>query len=325
MSPIDAPEGVEICPVCGARGGRPVHAKVRDPITLEPFRIVECAACGVVYTGPRPLSLERYYPERYRGYGPLVTRILGFLYDLRVARWVRLEPAGGSVLEIGCGPGLMLAAFRRRGWRVLGIERNAVMADEARRTHGVEVVTTPVEALPSDARFDLIVMFNALEHIGEPVELLRECAGRLTPGGRLIVSLPNFASWQSRFAGPYWLHLDPPRHLVHFTPRTLAATLERAGLTLVETRFVSLEHDPYGWVESTIGRLTGRANTLTRFLMGLDPWSPAVLLSFLLGALLAIPAVLLAVASWLAGSGALMEVTAAAAIPRDAPASDRVP
>jgi hypothetical protein len=49
----------------------------------------------------------------------------------------------------------------------------------------------------------------------------------------LIVNVPNFASWQSRFAGRVWFHLDPPRHLVHFMPETLAAILGGAGVAIL--------------------------------------------------------------------------------------------
>jgi SAM-dependent methyltransferase len=264
---------------------------------------------------PRPAALDTYYPREYRAFGKFVTSVLSTLYDFRVSRWARLKPKGASVLEVGCGPGLMLAAFHRRGWRVLGIERNEGAAETARRALGLEIVAVPVEELPTDARFDLIIMFHVLEHIGDPVVLLRECAKRLTPGGRLIVNVPNFLSWQSRFAGSKWLNLDTPRHLVHFTPLTLAETMRRAELTVVEIRFASLEHDPYGWIESTINRLTGRNNTLTRFLMGLDPFGPAVLLSFVLGAVLLPPAVLLALVSWMAKRGGVMEVIAVACQP----------
>src|SRR6266436_9019338 len=90
-----------------------------------------------------------------------------------------LKPEGGSVLEVGCGPGLMLAAFRRRGWRVFGIERNEAAAETARQTLGPNTIATSMEGLPADARFDLIVLFQVLEHIGEPVALLREYANLL--------------------------------------------------------------------------------------------------------------------------------------------------
>ncbi|HMD32845.1 MAG TPA: class I SAM-dependent methyltransferase [Candidatus Acidoferrales bacterium] len=298
------------CPVCRGAPGRTIYADARDPITLETFRVVECSACSVVYTAPRPPVMDRFYPRQYRAYGRVVTRVLSMLYNLRTARWAGLKPEGGNVLEVGCGPGLMLAAFHRRGWKVLGIERNEAVAGAARQALGLEIVTTPVEQLPVDSRFDLIVMFQVFEHLGDPMPVLRECARRLAPGGRLLINVPNFASWQSRFAGDRWLHLDVPRHLNHFTPETLAATLERAGLQLADLGFVSLEHDPYGWVESTISMVVGRTNTLTRFLEGLDPFGPRVAFSFALGALLAAPATLLAGASWLARSGALMEATA---------------
>jgi SAM-dependent methyltransferase len=298
------------CPVCTAPRGSVLYAEARDPITLGSFRVSECSVCRVAYTEPRPASLDRYYPQGYRGYGPLVTRILGAFYEMRVSRWARRKPGGGSVLEIGCGPGLMLAAFAQRGWKALGIERNEEAAQRARRTPGLEITANPVEELPADARFDLIVMFHVLEHIAEPVTLLRECAKRLALGGRLIVNVPNFSSWQSRFAGSSWLHLDVPRHLVHFSPQTFAATLARAGLKLTELRYASLEHDPYGWVESTLNCITGRPNTLTRFLMGIEPFGPTVVFSLLLGAILMPAALILALASWAAGRGALMEATA---------------
>jgi 2-polyprenyl-3-methyl-5-hydroxy-6-metoxy-1,4-benzoquinol methylase len=309
-SEIETSPSAEICPVCGAFDFISIYSEARDPITFDPFRVVECSACGTAYTIPRPATLDRYYPRQYRAYGALVVRILSTLYALRVSGWTRLKPEGGSVLEVGCGPGLMLAAFRRRGWRVFGIERNEAAAETARQTLGPNTIATSMEGLPADARFDLIVLFQVLEHIAEPAALLRECTRKMAPGGLLIANVPNFSSWQSRFAGPKWMHLDVPRHLVHYTPETIAKTLKSAGLTLSALSFTSLEHDPYGWVESTISLLTGRTNSLTRSLMGLDKFSPRVLFSWVLAALLLPPALLLATVSWLAGSGALMEAIA---------------
>ena len=307
--------GPDTCPVCGVHTNRVIYSEAHDPITLDSFCVVACCGCGLAYTTPRPFELDRYYPRHYRAYGSFVTHVLGTLYDMRVCRWVRSKSGGGSVLEVGCGPGLMLAAFKRHHWRVSGIERNEEMAERARRIPGVEIVSTSIEAIPEDMRFDLIILFQVFEHIGEPVDLLRECAKRLQPGGNLIINVPNFASWQSRFGGANWLHLDVPRHLIHFTPETLAVTLERAGLKLAHVSFASLEHDPFGWVESTISHLSRRTNRLTRFLMGLDRFGPAVFLSFVAGTILFVPALLLASVSWLAGRGALMEAVAIASSP----------
>lgn len=308
-------QGAASCPVCAGQSNQPIYSLAQDPITLDFFQVVECSTCRLVFTIPRPEAMQRYYPRNYRDYGTVVRWILNALYNLRVSRWVRLKAEEGSVLEVGCGGGLMLAAFQQRGWLALGIERNEEVMRMTQAAPGVKIITTPVEALSADVRFDLIVLFQVLEHIADPVALLVECQRRLAPDGHLIVNVPNFASWQSHFAGPGWLHLDVPRHQSHFTPQTLSSALERAGLSVKELSFASPEHDPYGWVESTISRLTGRMNILTRFLMGIDPLGPKVLLSFLLGAVLIFPALLLAAVSWLAKKGALMEAIAMHSLP----------
>jgi SAM-dependent methyltransferase len=309
MCRIEEASAGTACPVCAATSASTLYPTAPDPITGQTFSIQICAACGVAFTAPRPADLEPYYPPRYRGYGPFVTAVLQALYARRVRKWARHDSAQGrSILEIGCGPGLMLEVFQRAGWSVLGLERNTAAAAQAARL-GVPVRSCDVAELPDIPAFDLIVMFNVLEHLAHPVQVLAACARRLKPGGELIVNVPNLASWQARFGGPVWLHLDPPRHLVHFSYATLREAFERAGLRAAGVSFVSFEHDPYGWSESAINRIMGRSNVLTRYLMGFDRFGAATTLAAGLFALLALPAALLSVASWLAGCGALMEVT----------------
>lgn len=296
--------------MCNIPESRVIYPEVRDAITSDRFRILECCGCRLAYTETHFGDMNRYYPSKYRAYGSVVTRLLGLLYDIRVSRWSGFRPGGGSILEIGCGSGLMLAAFRRRGWRVLGLERTEEVAEIGRRAHGLEIAAIPVQRLSQSSSFDLILLFNVLEHIDDPLSLLKECANRLAPNGRLIIVVPNFSSWQARVAGPRWFHLDVPRHLIHFTPETLRVMLGRAGLRITQWHFASPEHDPYGWVESAISIISRRNNMLTRFLMGLDPFSPRILLAFVLGALLLPAAVILAFTSWMSRRGALMEASA---------------
>ncbi len=303
-----APAG-NSCPACAATAGKIVHASAPDPITGQLFSIKRCDACSVAFTAPRPADLEPYYPSRYRGYGPFVTKILQTLYGWRVRRWARTRTGERAVLEIGCGPGLMLSVFRDEGWSVLGLERNAAMAEQARKQFGVEILSCDVAELPESRKFNLVIMFNVLEHLQHPVEVLRACAKRLKPNGEVIVNVPNFDSWQARFGGAVWLHLDPPRHLVHFTQETLGNAFKRAGLQPERVSFISFEHDPYGWTESAINRIMGRSNVLTRYLMGFDRLGVETVVAVTLFALLALPAVLLSMTSWLARRGALMQMT----------------
>lgn len=315
LASTDASHSFE-CPICGGQQCEVVYSQVEDAITHDLFSLQRCSNCDLCVTEPR-VTGDRYYPNQYRAYGKLVRAMLGLFYALRVRRWAAWRGRPGSLLEIGCGPGFMLHAFQKRGWRVLGIERSQQVAQIGRQSYGVEITTTEIYDLDANLRFDLIVVFHVLEHIADPVTLLRECAQRLTGNGRLIIAVPNFASWQARFAGPRWLHLDVPRHLNHFTPATLNRALGKAGLHLREIRFASPEHDPYGWVESTVSRISGRMNIITRFLMGLDRPTPAVIISLAAGAILAIPAFLLAAVSWPLKKGAIMEVIAQSGLSRE--------
>ena len=298
------------CPVCSTEQGLAVYPIARDPITGDTFEVLKCPSCDLTYTASRPQNYDHYYPAGYRGYGSLVKWVLKRLYERRVTRWLRDRTGPGSVLEIGCGPGLILEIFRQNGWRALGTERNENAAAEARLIPGVEVTSTGVEGLPQKAQFDLIVMFQVLEHLEDPVSVLRDCAQRLSLDGQIIINVPNFASWQARFAGPFWLHLDVPRHVSHFTPHSLQSALQRADLRAHRISFISWEHDPYGWIESVMNRLTGRSNTLTRYLMGFDRLDARVVLAAVIGSALIVPAIAISLLSWWARRGALVEISA---------------
>jgi 2-polyprenyl-3-methyl-5-hydroxy-6-metoxy-1,4-benzoquinol methylase len=296
------------CEICGATGMQLRYPRAEDYITGDPFEVWSCRACLGGRTLPSPADLGRYYPARYRQYNRLIARILEILYHGRVRRWARLFAAPGSAFEMGCGNGLMLAMLRSRGWRVLGSERTEAAAGIGREQFGLEIVAGGLEAVAAVARFDLVILNQVLEHLDEPAAMLRKLAAMLGPGGKLIIGVPNFASWQSAFGGEGWFHLDVPRHLHHYSPASLTSLLNREGLEIEGISFVSPEHDPYGWVQSVLNRLDRRRNRLTRLLMRIDPPDPVNLAHLGLGCVVGVLAIPLSVISWIARRGALIEV-----------------
>lgn len=298
------------CPICGSSEIKDVISRANDYITGDLFQILGCKVCGICFTYPMPYDIESYYPSNYRAYGPHVTRLLRTFYDFRVRKWMKMRDSPGTALEIGCGAGLMLDALRRRGWQVMGLERTEAMAAYTRDTMGLNVISGRFESMAKEMRFDLIILFNVLEHMKDPLSILKECAARLKPGGVILINVPNFDSWQAYLNRPLWLHLDPPRHLFHFAPKSLANVLWMAGLKVSDVSFVSFEHDPYGWIQSAINKITGTHNLLTRYLMGIEGYNQKVIISVILGVLIAIPAVFLSMASWIMKKGALMQVVA---------------
>jgi SAM-dependent methyltransferase len=302
------PESQKLCcPLCRSAAVNTVEASARDYLTGDEFDIVRCRECEVAWTHPFPTTLSRHYPAVYRRYSRPVLGILRWLYRRRAERWSTLFRRPGSVLELGCGDGYMLDALRDLGWNVAGTERNEAMARHARDHLGITVYVDGDDRLP-DQEFDLVVMFQVLEHLPHPLDVLRRCASLLSRDGKVVVGVPNFDSWQRSYGRSGWFHLDPPRHLFHYSPGALIRAAERCGLRVSDVGFVSLEHDPYGWTQTILNRVLGNNNRLTALLMGSVPprWTDVGLVATT-GALL-VPSVVLAMASWLFRRGALMEV-----------------
>jgi SAM-dependent methyltransferase len=206
----------------------------------------------------------------------------------------------------------MLKAFADRGWEVVGLERSTEATAAAREAYGLPVFSGEVASLEAEPAFDLVVMFQVLEHMTHPAQVLRDCARVLKPRGTLVVSLPNFGSWQAQLFGSHWLHLDVPRHLVHFTPASLALALRRAGFEVERCGYISA-HDPYGWIQSAFNMMGFRQNLLTDILMGGTRSPSAVawaLLMMAAGAVLLVPSIILSLVSGAFRRGAIMEVRA---------------
>lgn len=151
-------------------------------------------------------------------------------------------PAGGSVLDLGCASGGLLAALAGDAGRRVGVEIDPVAAAAAAE-HADAVHTGSVESVELGAeRFDVIVLGDVLEHVADPGAVLRRTASWSAPGGRLVISLPNVAHWSVRLSllAGRWDYADSgildDTHLRFFTWRSGAALVESAGLRLVERR-----------------------------------------------------------------------------------------
>jgi SAM-dependent methyltransferase len=139
------------------------------------------------------------------------------------------RPQTGRILEIGFGHGRTIEQLCELGWAAEGLETDAVTVDLARR-RGLKVSCGALigQDYP-DGHFDAIVSNHVLEHVHDPLDLLRESRRILRAGGRFIAATPNAASWGHRVFGADWRGLEPPRHLQIFTPLAITALARKAG------------------------------------------------------------------------------------------------
>jgi SAM-dependent methyltransferase len=293
-----------------------------DYVTGDGFHVECCRACGLAQTRPRPRPAEmgRYYPVAWyrdgaRGHLPAVAfRAQRALYRRRAAR-VETMCGGrpGRVLDIGCGSGLLLQEFRRRGWRCEGTELSERIAGRARRTAGIRVRVGELTALHfQGSRFDAIVLWHVLEHVPDPAGVLAEVARLLRPGGIVMVGVPNFGSPEARLTRAGWYHLAVPRHLSHFTYPTITRLVAEAGLRIRRASFLAPEYDTISFIQSALNCLGVRRNALSNWLSGREPrrdvGRSAVVASLVLALPLAAVAVPVTVLAGLARRGATMSL-----------------
>jgi len=282
-------------------------------VTGERFQLVQCRRCGYAMTDPVPISLDRYYPPRYRRFNAIAAFVLRRLYLRRVDGWLARLPTSGIALELGSGTGWMLRALRERGWLAVGSERSVAAAAAARSGADVPMFVGDLAAIRDAPLLDLVIMFHVLEHLPDPLSALNAVARRVKPGGTLILGIPNIASWQARAIGSRWMHLDAPRHLCHFSPDAIERALDASGFRTARLDFRSFEHDPFGWVQGALDRLGFEQGLLVKVLARMQERSSgplATLAAVVLAVPLGLVGLALAVASWRAGAGAVMEVWA---------------
>lgn len=262
-------EGPQRCPVCAAPLGAPLLSSPdRWQGTPGSFSVVRCATCGVAATLPTSLGAEQlaaFYPSTYGAYG-LPRGALGLLSalirGLQSRQALRTEPLQrlaemppGRLLDVGCGRGDLGAWLIQRGWTAVGVEPSAEACALA-RTRGVDArsgTLGEVELEPES--FDAVVFRQSLEHVSDPIADLARARAVLRADGSLIISVPNFGSWQRRRFGGDWFHLDLPRHRFHFDVPALRLALARAGFEDVE---ICTSSSTAGLPASVQYRLAGR-------------------------------------------------------------------
>lgn len=276
-SASDAATGDERC-CAHPRDGAATLFPARDYITGDRFEIVRCGHCGATRTEPAPSREEmaRYYPAEYyrqsgrRRFPAIVEFLQRRLYSGR-ARTVERLLGGrkGEVVDVGCGPGWLLNAFRARGWKTRGTELSESAAEFARDVMGLSVESRELGDMEGVAgRFDAAVLWHVLEHHPDPGAQLRETARALKPGGVLLVGVPNFGCPGSRWSGDSWFALDVPRHLSHLPASRLRGMLKRAGFRVRVERHLAPEYDFFGFAQTLLNRLGLRRNLLYLALKG---------------------------------------------------------
>lgn len=250
------------CNNCGGTATRVLFTKKdKHGIAPEPFAVVECIGCGLRYINPRPSPEEMgiFYPDTYSwketiegdsSLGRMIRSLeKAYRYHLlkgESAKAIRSTgKKGGRVLDVGCGTGDRLDVFRALGFEPYGVETSE-SALYARNHLGLNVFHGDLfNARFPDRFFDLVTLYNVLEHTHDPRAVCLEVSRILKEDGRLVLQIPNTDSLQCRLFGKRWAAYDVPRDLYYVNVDTLVAFLCRSSLEVEKTdHFMPFGHPP---------------------------------------------------------------------------------
>lgn len=230
----------QACPVCGG-------PDLTTTWALGRYRLGRCGTCShaFVLSGFSSEELNRAYESDYytssegierSGYVDYLAkapqRLRGF--EQRLHQLERFTPGRGRLLDFGCAVGLFVKVASEAGWEAIGLERSAWAADYGRRQFGLTIVAgSDAECAGFEGSFDMVTMWDVLEHLEDPRGVLRQVARWLRPGGVIALNTVDSASLGARLAREHWRHLAPPHHLQYFTRNSLQHLLRDSGFQLL--------------------------------------------------------------------------------------------
>jgi len=225
------------CPLCGNMSGNLLYDFV-------PFRVVRCNECDLGYLSPRLKSevAKTFYQEEYFssndgqscGYAdyiklaPAIKRTI-----MRRYRWIKPLVTGENVLDIGCAFGYSLDVLKGEFKNRFGLDLSSdAISEVVRKGHQGycgDILSCPWE----NETFDLILCFDTIEHVYEPVPFMKKIANLLRPGGVTAIATPDIDSWLRRLSGKGWVSFKIPEHAIYFNRSSMIKLLNAAGLSVV--------------------------------------------------------------------------------------------
>lgn len=233
-----------ICPLCGSATSEKILEARDYTVSGETFAIRECHQCTVRFTCPVPdeQHISRYYDsENYISHSDTSKGLVNKLYHVvrkvtlnQKKRYIEKYTGAGSghILDIGCGTGAFLNLMKQSGWEITGTEPDEGARQTAFQKYGIT-------ALPSSDLFHLpakqyhaISLWHVLEHIHSLHEYLNQMNRLLHPQGTIFIAVPNYTSLDAENYQSYWAAYDVPRHLYHFSPKSMEILADKHALEI---------------------------------------------------------------------------------------------
>ncbi|MCI5144595.1 MAG: class I SAM-dependent methyltransferase [Candidatus Electrothrix sp. AR3] len=228
-------QAVASCPVCGS----PKRTALMQKCGIE---IVQCQQCTLGYAKKIPYNTNdvyadlQYLGQAKRDYEQNITYRMERFAKERVdilCKWSGRSPEDCTLLDIGCGTGWFLDFCQQQGYTVSGQEFGKELAQYTAERLGTTIWSCPVTDIDQASRFDIITLFDVLEHTPDPVDMLYQVKRLLQPGGTSLIFVPNLHSLGSAILQEESALVAPAEHLLYFTKKSIQSLSEKVGLEVL--------------------------------------------------------------------------------------------
>jgi SAM-dependent methyltransferase len=236
------------CPVCGSTDILFVFLAKDNTVSKQEFEIWECRACTLRFTQDIPdlSSIGSYYKStEYISHSNTSRGLINRLYklvrnrSLLQKRKLIQKTTGldkGKLLDLGSGIGAFVNEMSHHGWDVTGIEPENDARIVALNLYNITLDDNDdFKKLPENF-FDVITLWHVLEHVHELHEYIVLLKKMLKKTGKLFIAVPNYSSLDGKVYKQFWAAYDVPRHLYHFTPKSMDNLMKRHGLKILSQK-----------------------------------------------------------------------------------------
>ncbi|PIB39396.1 class I SAM-dependent methyltransferase [Maribacter sp. 4G9] len=250
------------------------YIKTKDHFNTQEIFVLEyIEALDLLKTSPSPKNLEKYYAHQdYISHtdnnktkiDKIYQKVKNYSLIKKVQLINKLDVKEKRILDIGAGTGDFLKIASKDKWKIEGVEPNQYARQKASEKN--IVLQERIEKLKNE-KFDVITLWHVLEHLPDLENQVKKINNLLTERGYLIIAAPNYKSYDAHYYKDYWAAFDTPRHLWHFSKKSIQLLFIEHNIKLIKTKpmlfdsfYVSLLSEKYK---------TGKNNYMKAFLIGL--------------------------------------------------------
>lgn len=267
------------CPVCGSPDIKNVLSVKDYTVSNKTFVIAECNSCSLRFTQdvPDAASIAPYYKsENYISHTNTSKGLINRLYQSVRKRTLKqkrrlIERASGikkgRLLDVGSGTGAFANEMQQAGWQVTGLEPDADARAVGKQSYNIDLADIGQFYQLRESSYDIITMWHVLEHVHDLQGYIAKLKLLLTENGKLFIAVPNYTSKDAAAYKEQWAAYDVPRHLYHFSPRSMQVLMEKHGLRI-------LQHKPMWYDSFYVSMLSskyihGKPNLVGAFFKGM--------------------------------------------------------